>query len=215
MGKCASLLELSLPAPPQGEVAAPPAIRARMALPEPGAPEKPSPPTLRISFGPGVLVSPGGFAASAALDVGLAWMPSDHVGAAAFASIPLTRPRVTGDAGSADLAALLVGGGMRFLFATRASTWAPSADAGVAAVRLVLTATAGPGYRAADASAWTAAPFARVSLAFASTPMLRFRADLLTGIVTQSVAVKLAKQEVATFGRPLVLASAGVDFGWF
>ncbi|MFT3773418.1 MAG: hypothetical protein QM820_49195 [Minicystis sp.] len=211
----ASLLELSLPAPPPGEVPAPPEIREKLALPAPGAMARRAPPTLRLSIAPGVLASPGGFGPAAALDVGLAWMPFDHVGVSAFASIPLTRPRVSGTEGSADLAALLLGGGVRFLFTTRASRWAPSADLGVAALSMKLTSSAAAGYHAVDASAWTAAPFARLGLAFAPIPELRVRADLLAAVATDSVSVLLAGRDAATFGRPIALASAGVDLGWF
>ncbi|APR83492.1 Flagellar hook-length control protein FliK [Minicystis rosea] len=212
----ASLLEVSLPVPSRGEIAAPRDLPEKLSLPTPAAPAPPAPATLRFSIGPGVLASPGGFGPAAALDVGLSWLPSDRVGGFAFASIPLTRPRVSGVAGSADLSTTMLGAGMRFLFTTRASTWAPSVDVGVAAVALSLSGTASvAGTAANDASAWTAAPFVRTGLAVALTPMLRARADVLVGVVTQDVSIQLAKEDVATFGRPLVLASVGVDFGWF
>jgi hypothetical protein len=211
----ASLLEVALPEAPPGEVPATPALRAQLDLPAPGALAKRSPPTLRLSLAPGALLSPGGFGPAAALDVGLAWMPGAHVGASAFATVPLTRPRVVGTAGTADLAALLVGASVRFVFTERESAWAPSLDVGVAALSLSLSGAASAGYRARAASAWTAAPYARLGLAYAVTSLLRLRADLLAGVAADSVAVQLAGHDAATFGRPLVAPSVGVDFGWF
>lgn len=212
----ASLLETTLPAAPAGEVAAPPALREKLQLPEyPTAPEKVVIPTLRFSVAPGALVSPGGVGAAVSLDVGVAWMPSEHVGAAAFVAIPLTRPSVEGAAGSVDLWALLAGGGVRFLLTTRASTWAPSADLGVMAVSFKSAGKPNPGFTAGESAATAAAPFARAGVAFAPTPQLRLRADLLAGVVAQEVALQVKGQQVATWGRPLFLASAGVDFGWF
>lgn len=214
----ASLLEIALPPPAPratGEVPAAPDLRKKMALPAPGALAERPTPTLHLSLAPGVLLSPGGFGAAASLDMGLAWMPSAHVGVSGFTAIPLTGPRVAGAAGSADLWVWLAGGGVRFVFTSRESRWAPSADVGVMAVSFRSTATPGEGFVAKAASAAAAAPFARAGIAFAVTPMLRLRADVLAGVIVQGVSVQLAKHEVATWGRPLVLPSVGLDFGWF
>jgi hypothetical protein len=210
----ASLLEIALPTPSRGEVPATPEIREKMSVPAPSALEPRSPPRLRVSLAPGVLLSPGGFGASGSLAVGIDWMPSDHVGVCALAAIPLTSARVEGAQGSADLTILLGGGGARFTFASRASAWSPSADLGVLAVSLRSAGTAKPGFVASSPSAVTGAPFARLGLAFAPIPTLRLRADVLAGLVAQGVAIEFARHEVATWGKPLVLSTLGVDFGW-
>jgi hypothetical protein len=210
----ASLLEVALPLPSRGEVPATPEIREKIGVPEQGALEHGSPPTLRFSLAPGMLLSPGGFGASASLDLGLAWMPSEHVGVFALAAIPLTSGRIEGSQGSADLRILLAGGGARFLFTKRESSWSPTVDLGVMAVSLRSTGTANPGFIASAPSALTAAPFARLGLAFALTRVFRLRADVLAGVVAQGVSIQFAQHEIATWGKPLVLASVGVDFGW-
>jgi hypothetical protein len=161
-----------------------------------------------------VLLSPGGFGPAALLDVGVAWLPSEHVGAAAFAAIPLSRPRVSSAAGSADLAATLAGGGARFLFTGRASRWAPSLDVGATAISLQVAGSASAGYAASASEVWTGAPFVRAGAAFAPNPMLRVRADLFVTAIFEGATVRLAGEQAATFGRPIVAASAGVDFGW-
>ncbi|WP_437972174.1 hypothetical protein WMF04_24040 [Sorangium sp. So ce260] len=211
----ASLLEVALPEPPPGEVPATAEIRAKLALPEPGALVEKPPPALRFSLAPGVLWSSGGIGAAASLDVGVAWMPSAHVGVSGFAAIPLARLRVEGAQGGADLAVLLAGVGLRFVPTPRAARWAPSVDLGAMAVSLQSDGTASAGFVARSVSAATAAPFARAGLAFAPTPMLRVRADVLVGAILQGVSIQLAASEAATWGRPIVLPSAGVDFGWF
>lgn len=210
----ASLLEISLPVPSRGEVPATPEIREKMSVPPPIAPALESSPTLHLALAPGVLVSPGGFGASASLALGLDWMPSDHVGVFALVAIPLTSAHVEGAEGSAALTILLAGGGARFVFASPTSTFRPSADFGLAAVSLRSTGTANPGFVASSPSAVTAAPFARLGLAFAPTPKLRLRADVLAGLVAPGVSIQFAQHEIATWGRPLVLTTVGVDFGW-
>ncbi len=211
----ASLLEISLPAPPAGEVPATPQLRARMDLPPPAAPAMPAAPVLRIAIGFGPMGSPGGLGAAGVLDLGVAWMPSDHFGATLFAVIPLSRPDVAGAPGSADLAAGLGGLGARFLLATRASRWAPTIDTGLAVVGLASKGSANPGFTSSSAFAATAAPFVRFGLAFAPTPRFRLRADLLGAVLVQAASVQLAAQQFATWGRPVGLFSAGVDFGLF
>ena len=211
----ASLLEVALPAPPPGEVPATPEIREKMQLPASDALAAQPAPALRFALAPGVLLSPGHLGPAGSLTLDLAWIPSDHVGLVGLAAIPLTRPQVAGAAGSADLAVLLAAGGARFLFTTRESRWAPSADLGAMVVSLWSKGTANPGFTAGTSSAVTAALFARLGVAFAPIPSLRLRADVLAGVVPQGVSIQVAGQEIATWGRPLVLPSAGIDFGWF
>ncbi|MDC3961729.1 hypothetical protein [Polyangium jinanense] len=212
----ASLLEVAVPGVPPGEVPATPELREKMTLPAPGAlAGKREPPSLRLSLAPGLLLSPGGFGAAVNLGIGLAWMPSAHVGVSGFAAIPLTRPRVEGAEGSADLSVLLAGGGMRFVFHPRATRWAPLAELGIMAVSLESHGTANAGFLPGSASAVTVAPFVRVGLSWVATPMLRVRADILASFIGQGVSVQLAKHEVATWGKPIVLPAVGVDFGWF
>ena len=195
----ASLLEIALPTPSRGEVPATPEIREKMRVPEQidAAPPSPrSPPRLRLSLAPGLLLSPGGFGGSGSLALGLDWMPSDHLGLCALAAIPLTSARVEGSQGSADLTVFLAGGGARFLFASRASAWSPSTDLGLLAVSLHSAGTAGAGFVASSPSTVTAAPFARVGLAFAPTPTLRLRADLLAGVVVPAASIQVHRPGV-------------------
>lgn len=215
----ASLLEIALPSAPPGEVPATSELREKMhlVLPAPSAPplEPPSPPTLRLSVAPGALLSPGGFGAAANLELGLGWMPVEHVGFAAFVSIPLHAARIETSDGAADLSLLLAGGALRFVFTERANRWAPSVDVGVTAVSFKSTGTSSGRLVPAAVSAAAAAPYARFGLALAVTPTFRVHADVLAGVIGQGVSIVFAGTEVATWGKPFVLPSLGADFGWF
>jgi hypothetical protein len=217
----ASLLEVALPTPPRGEVPVPPEIRERLSIPTPEPPAPPAPPAapavpvFRIAIGLGATASPGGLGPAAALDFGVAWMPTDHIGAAFFAVIPLSRPSVDGSPGTADFAAGLGGIGARFQLTERTSRWAPTIDAGLAIVGLASTGVANRGFTGGSAFAVTVAPYLRFGLAFAPTPRFRVRADLLGAVTAQSVSLDLAAREAASWGRPVGLLSAGVDVGLF
>jgi hypothetical protein len=145
----------------------------------------------------------------------LDWMPSEHVGVTGLAAIPLSSPGIERSEGRVELRALLAGAGVRFLITTRASRWGPSVDLGVMAISLRSTGIGNPGFRSGTSSAVTAAPFARAGIAFAVTPLFRLRADLLGSVSVQNISVQIAKHEVATWGKPMILSSVGVDFGWF
>lgn len=209
----ASLLEITLPSPPRGEVPAPPAIRAKLALaPEP---QPRRPPSLRLSLVPGALLSPGGIGPGASLDLGLAWMPSEHFGLSAFVAIPLSASRFEGTTGGVDLRVLLAGGGLRLLLTSRASRWAPTIDVGLAGVSLQSSGARADGSKSATDSAAAPAPFTRVGLGWAITPLLRVRADVMGGVIAQGVSLRFAGEEAARWGRPFALIGAGLDFGWF
>ncbi len=216
----ASLLETALPAAPPGEVPVTAEIREKMGIPrQEAAPRaavrEEAAPVLRVALGLGAMVSRGGLGPAAALDLGFAWMPSDHFGATLFAAIPLSRPDVTGAAGSVDLAAGIGGVGARFLLTTRASRWAPTIDGGMVVFGLASKGSANAGYVSGSSFAATPAPFVRAGIAFAPTPRFRVRADVLGSVLVQGTSVRLAGTEVATWGQPVGLFTAGVDVGLF
>ncbi|MGK3997556.1 hypothetical protein [Sorangium sp. So ce1024] len=212
----ASLLEAALPAPPPGELPATPEIREKLSVHAPSAPPPPSPPSpvLRVSLAPGALLSPGGLGAAASLDLGLALMPSERVGVVAFAALPLTGARLERAQRSVDLSVQLTGVGVRLT--TRADRWAPSADLGLALVSLRGTGmTVRSGFGNGESSAMTVVPFLRLGLAFAVTPRFRLRADILASAIAEGVSIQSAERDIATWGQPMMLSSAGVDLGWF
>lgn len=211
----ASLLEVSLPEAPAGEVPATPELTRRFGLPPTVPPASEPSPAFRISFASGLLLSPGGFDGAPSLVAGVDWMFSEHAGFAALAALPMGTSRVRRDEGSADLSTWMAGGGVRLLFTTRERPWVPSADLGLLGVSLSGTGTPEPGFAANEASSVLVAPFARLGLAFALTPRFRLRADFAAGGVTQRVTIRIAGSDAATWGSPFTLSSLGLDYGWF
>ncbi|WP_438031969.1 hypothetical protein [Sorangium sp. So ce204] len=209
----ASLLEAGLPAPPPGEVPATPEIREKLRVRAPDTLPAPArrPPALRLSLAPGALLSPGGFGAAVSIDVGLSWLPSEHAGAIAFAAIPVSAHQIERSQGTAELSVLLAGGGARFQLAPRGSPWTASADLGFSAVLLWSTGVASKGFRSSAAAAVTASPFAGAGLSFALTPTFRLRADALASVLVEGVSVRFVDRETATWGKPFILSSAGIE----
>ncbi len=144
-------------------------------------------------------------------------MPSDHVGVLALGAIPLSRPSVAErDAGERRPRRSSSPAWARATSSPRApAAGRPTLDIGLAAVWLRSAGTANAGFVGGRRATSTAARAARLGLALAVTPLFRLRADVLTGVITQGTSIQLATHEVATWGQPFVLPSAGVDFGWF
>jgi hypothetical protein len=211
----ASMLETSLPTRVPGEVPAAREIRERLQVP---ALARSAPPDVRVAVGlASVAWSPGGFGTASSFGIDVGVMPSEHVGIFATGAASLTSPEVrNGTLGSATLSFVLAGGGARFIFTPRESTWEPFADAGVAAVLLRSQATsASAGLVAGVATGLAAAPFTRVGLVFAATRSVRIRADLLVGIIGQGVSVQIGGKPAASWGLPFLLPSLGIDLGAF
>ncbi len=212
----ASLAEVALAQPTRGEVPEPAGLRERLELPAPDAqPAEALAPALHVGMAPGVALSPGGFAAAATLGLGLDWMPSDHVGLVALGVLPITGARASAAEGTAELSSFVAGAGLRVAFASPTSRWAPSIDAGFAAVWIRAAATASAGYSATEASSSTGAAFLRAGLGVALGSRLRLRADVLAASVGRGVTVRFAGREVATWGEPLVVPSLGAELGFF
>ena len=211
----ASLLEASSLPTSAGEVPATAEIDAKLQVPVPGAPIERPPLTVRLSLAPAVLASPGGFPPTASLDFGLTWMPGEHVGFSVFAAIPLTSARITRAEGNIDLSVPLLGAALRFAFNPAVSRLRPFVDLGVADVWIQTIDIASAGFLASSPSANTAAPFARIGVTWELMSTLRLRADVLVSAIVQGVSIQADGRDIASWGRPLVLSCAGVDFAWF
>jgi hypothetical protein len=204
------------PLPPSPSPATPPPAPPLPASSLLGATPLAAPPSVRLSLAAGAFLSPGGFPATLALDLALSWMPSDHVGGMIFAAFSPSPPEVSHGGSSAELSSVLAGAGARFVFTPPTSRWVPWADLGVDAVVVTSRATTtAAGFTQSSATAATPAPFGRLGLAFALTPLVRLRADVLVNVVAQGVTVQFGSTGVATWGRPIAAPTLGVDFGWF
>lgn len=211
----ASLLEVSLPEAPKGEVRATAAVSERLELPPLAAAGSPAAPAFRVSFASALVMSAGGLDAAPSLVPGLDWMFSEHAGLSLLASLPLASARVERPEGTATLTTWMVGGALRLSLAPRERRWVPCVELGVLGMSLEGSGSPGAGFESRTASSAAVAPFLRVGLAFALTPRLRLRADGAVGGVAQEVSLRIANQEAATWGSPFAFPSLGIDYGWF
>jgi hypothetical protein len=156
--------------------------------------------------------SAGGVPLGALLDARLRWMPLGRFGLSASALIPTTAGTIKTTSAAAELRQGLAGGGVRVELGSRTSRWSPSLEVGLSAAWLATQGTAASsGLTVLGRTVVSAAPYARAGLAFSLAPWIAVRADVLAAATIQRLRVDFASTEVASWGRPILGGSLGLE----
>jgi hypothetical protein len=175
-----------------------------------GHDEPPSERRLWIETAAAGLASPGGVGPSmggwAALRVDLGRLASLSL----LGLVPLTQPRVDGAEGTARIRTFLIGAAVD-LRMTRPS-WEVRGGAGLARSVTAMTGdTAQAGYGNFDDTAASFSPFARSSLHVAISERLYACAGMMVGVTAPRVVIRFGDRDAATWGRPWVLGTLGLE----
>lgn len=200
--------------PPVIETNAPqrePPARTRPAIQaEPSEPPSRAAHALSLELGPGVTASPGGmgalplFGASARADL------TRKLAISASAWLPLTSPRVNGAEGSAEWTSWLFGGALDVSLANAGPL---SLRAGGGALVAVTRMTGAPatGFDGRSDSVLTAVPLLRMTVRAGLGERFGVSLSGAAGLSFPEVRMRFGEREAARFGRPLLLASVGID----
>jgi hypothetical protein len=198
----ANLIEVELPKPPPPapEIVPPKAPPARVARWVAGA-------------GPMVLIGQHSLSAQPGVLAGLGFEPRssyavDVWGAWAAADSGQTT------AGSATISPRHFGLGAVRVFTAPAGKWRLALGGAAAVQWLHVEGRAQPGYAASSDNPVTAALLARGQLAYAALARLRVVLDLYAGATWQRARIRLAGEDVATWGRGLALGSLRAEVLW-
>jgi len=218
----ASLLELDVPPEPPVEPPPPP-TRGEAVSDRAGAgnsakrASQPVEPPVRgrevvgVELGTGLVASPGGLGPAPALLLGAHWMPSAVIGASVLAVLPPFTSTVEDKEGAAEVRASLASGGLRIVLGSVQSRWVNAWELGLAGEWLHVAGAANPPFRAHTTNLFTWGPYVRAGAGFALGTHARLRSDLLVGAAYPRPVVAFAGREVATWGRPCVVGSLGVE----
>jgi hypothetical protein len=206
------------PIPPPLPVAAPPPPPPRAdatphLAPDPLEVMAPPPRSrLTLEIAPAVVGSPGGVPLTASLLLGARFLPGAF-GPAVFAVLPLFPARVDGPEGTADVRAAIVGAGLHFAPRPPGAMVRPGVEIGLAGVWLLIhgVATTGAAYTGQSDNLLVAAPYLRAGASLSVSPLIALRASLLGAVALPEGAISFAGRQVATFGRPLLLGSGGLE----
>jgi hypothetical protein len=178
------------------------------APPVAATPERRSPFTLEIA--PAVVGAPGGVPLTASLLVGARFLPGSF-GPAAIAVVPLFPARLDGPEGTADVRAALLGAGLHVSPRPPGTALRPSVEVGLAGVWLLISGAARTGYAGKTDNLLFAAPYLRAGASLSISPQIALRASALGAVALPEPVVRFAGRDAATFGRPLLLGSGGLE----
>jgi hypothetical protein len=213
----AALLESPAPAPaPPVVTRKPPSPAPTVSIAPPPAdtPTRPPQSRLTLELAPAVAGAPGGVPPSASLLVGARWMPGP-LGPAAFVVIPIFPAHLDGIEGSAAVRAAVVGAGLHFAPGPREASLHPGIEAGLAGVWLLIGGAATTGYIGRSDNLLAAAPYIRAGLSLAISPQVALRADFLGAVTLSEPVITFAGRQAATWGRPILLGSGGLEISLF
>lgn len=216
--RAVELVRTALLAPPAS--APPPPVVARRSprlaasttpdLPPAEAVISEPPSRFTLELAPAVVGAPGGVPLSASLLLGARWMPGP-LGPAAFVVLPIFPAHLDAPEGSAEVRAAIAGAGLHFAPGPRRASVRPGLEAGLAGVWLLVRGAATSGYMGHSDSLLVAAPYARAELSLTISPHLALSASLLGAVTLSEPVIAFASREAASFGRPLLLGSGGLQ----
>jgi hypothetical protein len=175
-----------------------------------------SPSRLResLSLSPAVTATAGGPSPSIGVRLaGEIFARDGWFGVQAFALVPGVRSRVPESMrGSATIASYLLGIGPEARLANADARWVPRLGAGVALAWLHLEGIASFPWKGRSDELFTAVVYAGGGASVRLWRGVRLGADAWIGAAVPQAAVAFGGQEVATWGRPLVVGSLGMEF---
>lgn len=205
----------ALPGPP---ARTPVGLEEILPIPREPASDRPEPaterPWLTLHIAPGVVAHPGsGIAAAGSAVSGIRWMFNDRVGADLMVLAPVMSGVLVSSEGQARLSAVLVGAGAWLHLADLTPTITTGAGLGVAAGFLSYHGQPDtPRVQALEGTVPYGLPYARWAVAWKVLPPLSLRADVLAGVATRRMAIRVAGRDSdEIFGRPLLSFSLGLE----
>jgi hypothetical protein len=164
---------------------------------------------LWLELAPSLTLSPGGFGPELGAALSVRVQPLSFLSLAGFAVVPLWRDEVAVDEGSASMATWLLG-----VAADLHVQLAPielSGGLGIASVIEQLDGSAAAPFEGRSDTERLAAPFARVAFHLALGAGLRLCTRALIGLAVPELSLQVEQREHATWGRPFVLVSVGLE----
>jgi hypothetical protein len=131
----------------------------------------------------------------------------------ALVLLPASQAEFRERAGSARLGFGCVGAGVGWR-PIRARWWSPDLGAGMAGILVHVRGIPGAGLRGHTDTSYAASPYLRTGFGVAFWKALALRADLLALLAMPRTVILFGDRQVGSWGRPVVLGSAGLEWSW-
>lgn len=204
----ASLMELEAPHPSRGDAAVTPEVRA---LAPPVA--EPRATALGVAVGP-TLVSSHGLGVSLDIWVAVALRTQSGFGVTASIVVPGTGHALESPEGQVNVFARQYRLGGVFEGPHLASGLILHFEAGATLVTLTTDGEASAPYRGVEQHSTLWGPWVSAGLRYELVPRLSLLAAAELSLLFPETVIRSDGHEVATFGRPLIAAKAGLEIAW-
>ncbi len=204
----ASLMELEAPHPSRGEAAVTPGVRS---LAVPDAERQAS--TLAVATGPALVLSPG-LGVSLDIWVALLFRTPSNFGATARVLAPGTGGGLETPEGHVSAFAWQYRLGAVFEGPELTPSLFPHFEAGATLVLLTTDGSASAPFRGVEQRALAWGPWLSAGLRLELVRRLSLLAAADMSLLFPETVIRSDAHEVATFGRPLAAANAGLEIAW-
>jgi hypothetical protein len=163
-----------------------------------------------LDLGPGVALSPGGLGPLAVVELGVRVRLTHDFGLSLLGVVPLTRQSFAGDEGEADVTSYVVGSAFELEWA-RWSFGSIRSGAGGGASITRMSGRAASGFEGGDDTVAAFTPLALSSFQLGLSSSFDLRTALVVGATLPEVQMAFGDREVASWGRPFVVATLGLE----
>jgi hypothetical protein len=204
----ASLMELEAPHPSRGDAAVTREVRAlTSSVPEPRAT------TLAVAAGPALVTSPR-LGVSLDVWVRVVLRTQSGFGATAGVVVPGTGGGLDSPEGRVNASAWQYRLGAAFEGPRLTRTLSPHFEAGATLVTLTTDGVASAPFRGVEQHSTTWGPWISAGLRWEFVPRLSLLAAADVALLFPHTVIRSDGREIATFGRPLITANAGLELAW-
>jgi hypothetical protein len=163
-----------------------------------------------LDLGPGVALSPGGLGPLAVVELGVRVRLTHDLALSLLGIVPLTRQSFASDEGEADVTSYVVGSAFELEWA-RWSFGSIRSGAGGGASITRMSGRAASGFEGGDDTVTAFTPLALSSFQLGLSSSFDLRTALVVGATLPEVQMAFGDREVASWGRPFVVATLGLE----
>jgi hypothetical protein len=163
-----------------------------------------------LDLGPGVALSPGGLGPLAVVELGVRVRLTHDLALSLLGVVPLTRQSFESDEGEADVTSYVVGSAFELEWA-RWSFGSIRSGAGGGASITRMSGRAASGFEGGDDTVAAFTPLALSSFQLGLSSSFDLRTALVVGATLPEVQMAFGDREVASWGRPFVVATLGLE----
>ncbi len=165
------------------------------------------PARFKLGVGGGGVYSAGGLGAMGHFDLSLRWAATSRVSLALDGTLTPMWTKLREPEGDTNVASYMTGASFGFSPSRLTAPVQFRAGAGMWLAVMSLSGRATPRYASSQVELVSVVPHLDVAMLFSLTSRLKLGLDLSGGVSTSRASIRFADREVATWGRPLWLAS--------